>query len=130
MRDNRENEVYYLGIDHGNHLMKGVNYIMENKANLSANTLVYDGYFYKIGESRMNVKDNKLDDDAYYLLTLVLMAKEAITRELPYGTHVVLGVGMPLKQFATVRKQFVKHLMREKQPVHFRYEDQAFEFTI
>jgi plasmid segregation protein ParM len=78
----------------------------------------------------MNVKDNKLDDDAYYLLTLVLMAKEATTREIPYGAHEVLGVGMPLKQFATVRKQFVKYLMREKQPVHFRYEDQAFEFTI
>lgn len=137
MRDTISNDIYYLGIDHGNHLMKGANHIMENgvealetKPTFSANTLVYDGHFYKIGESRMNVKDNKLDDDAYYLLTLVLMAKEAITREIPYGAHVILGVGMPLKQFATARKQFVKYLMREKQPVHFRYEDQVFEFTI
>lgn len=137
MRDTISNEIYYLGIDHGNHLMKGANHIMENgvealetKPTFSSNTLVYEGKFYKIGESRMNVKDNKLDDDAYYLLTLVLLAKEAITREIPYGAHVVLGVGMPLKQFATVRKQFVKYLIRERQPVHFRYEDQAFEFTI
>jgi plasmid segregation protein ParM len=83
MRDTISNDIYYLGIDHGNHLMKGANHIMgngvealETKPTFSANTLLYDGHFYKIGESRMNVKDNKLDDDAYYLLTLVLMAKE------------------------------------------------------
>ena len=46
MRDTISNDIYYLGIDHGNHLMKGANHIMENgvealetKPTFSANTL-------------------------------------------------------------------------------------------
>ena len=137
MRETKVNEVYYLGIDHGNHLMKGANHIMENgvealetKPTFQANTLVYDGRFNKVGENRGNVKDSKLEDNDYYLLTLVLMAKEAEAREIPYGAHIVLGVGMPLKQFATVRKQFIKYLMRDRRPIHFRFEDKAYEFYI
>lgn len=137
MRETKANEVYYLGIDHGNHLMKGANHIMENgvealetKPTFQTNTLVNEGKFYKVGENRRNVKDSKLEDNDYYLLTLVLMAKEAEIRGIPYGAHIVLGVGMPLKQFATVRKQFIKYLMRDRQPIHFRFEDKAYEFYI
>ena len=137
MKENTANEIFYLGIDHGNHLMKSSNCIMENgvealetKPTFSANTLLYEGHFYKVGENRMSVKDSKLDDDDYYLLTLVMIAKEAAIRDIPYGAHIVLGVGMPLKQFATVRKKFVKYLMRDRQPVRFRYEDKMYEFTI
>ena len=52
-----ENRIYYVGIDHGNHLMKTSNHVFENgverqavKPTFQANTLVYDGAFYKIGE--------------------------------------------------------------------------------
>ena len=108
-----EKGIYYVGIDHGNHLMKTSNHVFENgverqavKPTFQANTLVYDGAFYKIGEKRNSVKDSKLADDDYYLLRL------------------------PLKQFATVRKQFVKYLKRGNQPVHFKFEDVAYDFTI
>ena len=37
------------------------------KPTFQANTLVYDGAFYKIGEKRNSVKDSKLVDDDYYL---------------------------------------------------------------
>lgn len=70
-----ENRIYYVGIDHGNHLMKTSNHVFENgverqavKPTFQANTLVYDGAFYKIGEKRNSVKDSKLADDDYYLL--------------------------------------------------------------
>lgn len=54
-----EKRIYYVGIDHGNHLMKTSNHVFENgverqavKPTFQANTLVYDGAFYKIGEKR------------------------------------------------------------------------------
>lgn len=100
------------------------------KPTFQANTLVYDGAFYKIGEKRNSVKDSKLADDDYYLLTLAALAKECQSGNIPNGAGVVLGVGLPLKQFATVRKQFVKYLKRGNQPVHFKFEDVAYEFTI
>ena len=56
-------------------------------------------------------------------MTLAALAKECQSGNIPNGARVVLGVGLPLKQFATVRKQFVKYLKRGNQPVHFKFED-------
>ena len=49
-----ENRIYYVGIDHGNHLMKTSNHVFENgverqavKPTFQANTLIYDGAFYR-----------------------------------------------------------------------------------
>lgn len=132
-----EKRIYYVGIDHGNHLMKTSNHVFENgverlatKPTFSANTLIFEGVFYKIGEKRNSVKDSKLADDDYYLLTLAALAKECQSGSIPNGARVVLGVGLPLKHFATVRKAFVKYLKREQQPVKFRYEDVQYSFTI
>lgn len=55
-----EKRIFYVGIDHGNHLMKSANHVFENgverlaaKPTFSANTLIYEGVFYKIGEKRI-----------------------------------------------------------------------------
>lgn len=133
MEDKR---IYYVGIDHGNHLMKSANHVFENgverlatKPTFSGNTLIHEGVFYKIGEKRNSVKDSKLADDDYYLLTLVALAKECQSGAIPNGARVVLGVGLPLKRFATTRKAFVRYLKRE-QIVKFNYEDAQYNFTI
>lgn len=132
-----EKRIFYVGIDHGNHLMKSANHVFENgverlaaKPTFSANTLIHEGVFYKIGEKRNSVKDSKLADDDYYLLTLAALAKECQSGAIPNGASVVLGVGLPLKHFATVRKSFVRYLKRGEQPVKFRYEDVQYSFTI
>lgn len=128
--------IYYVGIDHGNHLMKSTNHVFENgverlatKPTFSGNTLIHEGVFYKIGEKRNSVKDSKLADDDYYLLTLAALAKECQSGAIPNGARVVLGVGLPLKHFATTRKAFVRYLKRE-QTVKFNYEDMQYNFTI
>ncbi len=133
MEDKR---IYYVGIDHGNHLMKSANHVFENgverlatKPTFSGNTLIHEGIFYKTGEKRNSVKDSKLADDDYYLLTLVALAKECKSGAIPNGARVVLGVGLPLKHFATTRKAFVRYLKRE-QDVKFNYEDAQYNFTI
>ena len=45
-----EKRIYYVGIDHGNHLMKSTNHVFENgverlatKPTFSANTLIFEG---------------------------------------------------------------------------------------
>lgn len=132
-----ENNIYYVGIDHGNHLIKSVDCIFENgverqasKPTFATNTLVYDGEYYKIGERRNSVKVSKTNDDDYYLLTLATLAKECQCGKIPNGADIVLGVGLPLKHFAMQRKMFVRYLMRDERPVIFRYEDVEYSFTI
>ena len=128
---------YIIGLDHGNHLMKTAGHIMPNgvkrlgaKPTFTANTLHYGRTYYKVGEERMPVKDSKLADDDYYILTLAMIAKEMKTREIPQDSHIVLAAGMPLKQFSTERDGFVRYLKREGQPVNFKYEDVACKFCI
>ena len=128
---------YIIGLDHGNHLMKTANHIMQNGVNrlgakptFTANTLHYGRAYYKVGEERMPIKDSKLADDDYYILTLTMLAKEMKTREIPQDSHIVLAAGMPLKQFSSERDGFIRYLKRDSQPVGFRYEDTAYKFCI
>ena len=128
---------FIIGLDHGNHLIKTTHHIMQNgvkrlgaKPTFMANTLNYGRTYYKVGEERLNVKDSKMADDDYYILTLAMLAKEAKTRDIPHDSHVTLAVGMPLKQFSPERNAFIRYLKRDSQPVSFKYEDTAYTLYI
>lgn len=128
---------YIIGLDHGNHLMKTASYVMPNgvkrlgaKPTFTANTLYYGRTYYKVGEERMPVKDSKLADDDYYILTLAMLAKEMQSREILQGSSIILAVGMPLKQFSSERDGFIRYLKRDGQPVSFKYEDMACKLSI
>lgn len=133
----KSSDRYIIGLDHGNHLIKTANHIMQNgvkrlgaKPTFTANTLNYGRAYYKVGEDRANVKDSKMADDDYYILTLTMLAKETKTRDIPQGSHVVLAVGMPLKQFSSERDAFIRYLKRDSQPASFKFEGTAYKFYI
>lgn len=128
---------YIIGLDHGNHLIKTANHIIPNglkrlgaKPTFTANTLNYGRAYYKVGEDRTSVKDSKMADDDYYILTLTMLAKEAKIRDIPQGAHIVLAVGMPLKQFSQDRDAFIRYLKKDSQPVSFKFEGTAYKFYI
>ena len=51
---------------------------------LFGDVLEYEGKFYKVGTVRQEVKDTKVEDDSFYLLTLAAVAgKRRLTSELP-----------------------------------------------
>ena len=72
-----------IGIDHGWSMMKtasqvfvtGMKEITTTPA-LFADTLEFEGRYYKVGTTRQEVKDTKVEDDSFYLLTLASVAKE------------------------------------------------------
>ena len=77
------NKLEVIGIDHGWSMMKtisqvfvtGVKEITTTPA-LFGDVLEYEGKFYKVGTVRQEVKDTKVEDDSFYLLTLAAVAKE------------------------------------------------------
>jgi plasmid segregation protein ParM len=83
------NRVKVIGIDHGWSMMKtatqvfvtGVKEITTTPA-LYGDTLEYAGRFYKIGTNRQEVKDTKVEDESFYLLTLAAVARELARRGL------------------------------------------------
>ena len=75
------NKLEVIGIDHGWSMMKtisqvfvtGVKEITTTPA-LFGDVLEYEGKFYKVGTVRQEVKDTKVEDDSFYLLTLAAVA--------------------------------------------------------
>ena len=99
------NKLEVIGIDHGWSMMKtisqvfvtGVKEITTTPA-LFGDVLEYEGKFYKVGTVRQEVKDTKVEDDSFYLLTLAAVAKELKRRGLA-ESKVFLAVGLPLTRF-------------------------------
>lgn len=124
------NKLEVIGIDHGWSMMKtvtqvfvtGVKEITTTPA-LFGDVLEYDGKYYKIGTVRQEVKDTKVEDDSFYLLTLAAVAKELKKRGLS-DAKVFLAVGLPLTRFGAERNNFIKYLTKNKR-VDFRYENEA-----
>ena len=90
-----------IGIDHGWSQMKttntevfttGVKEITTQPA-LFDNVIEYDGKYYKVGGDRLEVKETKVLDNNFYLLTLAAMAKELEYR-CKRNAHVLLEVGL------------------------------------
>lgn len=125
------NKLEVIGIDHGWSMMKtvtqvfvtGVKEITTTPA-LFGDVLEYDGKYYKIGTVRQEVKDTKVEDDSFYLLTLAAVAKELKKRGL-FDARVFLAVGLPLTRFGAERNNFIKYLTKNKR-VDFRYENEAY----
>ena len=80
------NKLEVIGIDHGWSMMKtisqvfvtGVKEITTTPA-LFGDVLEYEGKFYKVGTVRQEVKDTKVEDDSFYLLTLAAVAMKRET---------------------------------------------------
>ena len=72
------NKLEVIGIDHGWSMMKTISQ--------------YEGKFYKVGTVRQEVKDTKVEDDSFYLLTLaaVLLQRKKIMKGLNISGQQIL----------------------------------------
>ena len=77
---------------------------------------------------RQEVKDTKVEDDSFYLLTLATVAKELKRRGLEEA-KVFLAVGLPLTRFGAEKNDFIKYLTKNKR-VSFKYENESFHIEI
>ena len=129
------NKLEVIGIDHGWSMMKtisqvfitGVKEITTTPA-LFGDVLEYEGKFYKVGTVRQEVKDTKVEDDSFYLLTLAAVAKELKRRGLA-ESKVFLAVGLPLTRFGAEKNDFIKYLTKNKR-VSFKYENEPYHIEI
>ena len=95
---------------------------------LFGDVLEYEGKFYKVGTVRQEVKDTKVEDDSFYLLTLAAVAKELKRRGLAEA-KVFLAVGLPLTRFGAEKNDFIKYLTKNKR-VSFKYENESYHIEI
>lgn len=113
------NKLEVIGIDHGWSMMKtisqvfvtGVKEITTTPA-LFGDVLEYEGKFYKVGTVRQEVKDTKVEDGSFYLLTLAAVAKELKRRGLAeakvnlYGRVLFQTAYQMEKMHSTTKRQY------------------------
>ena len=114
------NNIEVIGIDHGWSQMKTSNTCFNTSikelANAPAfhdNVLEYDDRYFAVGEERLEVLDSKVENENFYLLTLVAIAKELEIRGKSEA-DVVLAVGLPLTRFSAERKPFIDYLFNHQ----------------
>lgn len=129
------NQIIVIGVDHGWANMKTVSSVftsgvkeISTEPAFYDDVLEYEGRYYKIGGERLEVKENKVVDVNYYLLTLAALAKELNRRGLR-NANIFLAVGLPLTKFGKEKPDFIRYLSRNKQ-LTFRYERKVYRVNI
>ena len=134
--NNSQDKPVVIGIDHGFSFMKTKHHIFGNgvvrcngRPPVAENSFYYDGNYYCIGGERKTVQEDKTADEDFFLLTLVAVAKEIKTRELPRTLRVVLGVGVPFKRFGKEQAKLVAYL-KWSGPHFIEFEEEDYVITI
>lgn len=123
-----------IAIDHGwSHIKtRSTVFVSGVEENVSPtffdNVLEYNGKFYNIGGKRIEVKNTKVDNNDFYLLTLAAIAKELKNRNLT-DANVYLAVGLPLTRFGEEKQAFIDYLQKDKE-VTFKYAEKEYHITI
>ena len=130
-------EAITIGIDHGYYAMKTKHFSFptglvgyENEPYTQKDVLEYGGRYYVVGSGRQPLQKDKTLTEDYYLLTLAAIAKELEHRGADTIADIHLAAGLPLTSFGLDKKKFRKYLLRDGDPVSFRYEGIGYTVTI
>ena len=130
-----ERHIEVIGIDHGWSNIKTVTQIFTTGVKeITTEPAFYDdvvelnGKYYKVGGKRLEVRDTKVENDNFYLLTLAAVAKELKQRGMK-NTDVLLSVGLPLTRFGAEKNDFIKYLSKEKE-ISFLFEKEKYTIRI
>ena len=134
-RHSSTGKIQVIGIDHGWSLIKtsihifttGVKELTTEPA-FPNQVLEFEGRYYAIGEKRLIVKDTKVENENFYLLTLAAMAMELNSRGVR-NADVFLSVGLPLSKYGAEKQEFINYLSKNKE-VTFKYEGKNYKVNI
>ena len=119
-----------IGIDHGYYAIKtahcsfpaGLTSYGEHEPYTRQGLLEFGGCFFVCGSGRQPIQRDKTANDNYYLLTLAATAKEIRQRGLPPECSVQIAAGLPLTSFGRDKPKFRDYLLRNNQPVNYKFE--------
>ena len=136
MKNNRNETVMVIGIDHGYGNMKTATRCFpsgvaryDKEPIFQNNLLVYNGMYYQIGEEHKEFCAEKTQDEDYYVLTLAAIARELDGKGMNQA-KVHIAAGLPLTWVATQKEDFQKYLLQnESVDFIFRNKEYHVEFA-
>lgn len=130
-----DKKIEIIGIDHGWSNMKTISSIFTSGVKeittepaLFDNVVEFEGKYFKVGGKRLEVKDTKVTDENYYILTLASIGRELNRRGLRRA-NLFLSVGLPLTRFGAEKKDFIDYLMKRKE-ISFNFENIRYSVCI
>ena len=130
-----DKHIEVIGIDHGWSNMKTVSTVfttgvkeITTEPAFFENIVEWNGAYYKVGGKRLEVRDTKIENDNFYILTLASAAKE-LNRRGMRNSNVLLSVGLPLTRFGAEKQDFIKYLTRDRE-VDFWFEKEKYHIRI
>ena len=128
-------ELIAVAIDQGWHLTKTESNVFVSSVEVNPSptffhdVLEYEGVYYNIGGARMEVKNNKVEDDDFYLLALAAIAKELNKRGIGNKARIYLALGLPLTRFGSEKQGYIEYFMRKKE-IAFKFEEKSYYIII
>ena len=131
-----ENGRYIIGFDDGYQLGKTANFIFDNgvhklgsvEPTLKENSLFYDGEYFKVGEGRAAITEDKISDDHARLRTMAAMAMELRQAGIRQA-EVVLAAGLPFSNYGRDKQKLIDYYNRQDR-LEFAYEGEEYAITI
>jgi len=122
-----------FGLDNGNKCIKtSEGYISEagfiksnNEPISTSNLLIYEGKFYSIGSSRLGVQMDKTVNQDAFILSLPAIADAINKAQVEGEVDVILGVGLPIVNYGTLKKKFREYFLRQDIKFNFNKKDYA-----
>ena len=127
---------YIIGFDDGYQLGKTASNIFNNgihrlgttEPTLKENSLFYDGEYFKVGEGRAAITEDKVSDDDARLRTMTAMAMELRSGGI-HKAEVVLAVGLPFSNYGRDKPILIDYYIRQSQ-LEFSYEEEDYSVEI
>ena len=69
------------------------------------NVVEFNGSYYKVGGKQLEVRELKVENDNFYILTLAEIAKE-LNRRGMRNANILLSVGLPLTRFGAEKLDY------------------------
>ena len=132
------NDYVIMGIDTGNAMIKTAHCLFpagliehgEHQPALKADSIYYNGKWYSLTSQRIPYREDKTNDDYYFVLSLFGIAKELNARELPHTATLHLGVGLPPSHLNRYRQKYLDYFKRSDKPIEFEYKGEKYSITI
>lgn len=131
-----ENGSYIIGFDDGYQFGKTSNFIFDNgvhmlgsvEPTLKEKSLFYDGEYFKVGEGRAALTEDKVSDDTALLRTMAAVAME-LRKEGIHTAEIILSVGLPFSNYGRDKLKLMDYYMRQS-TLSFTYEGEDYLITI
>ena len=127
---------YIIGFDDGYQLGKTANFVFDNgihrlgatEPTLKEHSLFYDGEYFKVGEGRAAITEDKVSDDDARLRTMAAAAMELGGAGI-HKAEVVLAVGLPFTNYGRDKPKLIDYYKRQDR-LKFSYEGKDYFLEI